>query len=95
MSFSGMVSDLTPALREQFAMAIATGRWPDGREVSAGQKDLLIQTLLLWQAKHENQRDEPFTLNEQGEIRLTKPKREPEQHQHSEHESPDEYTLQL
>lgn len=47
-----MLEALTPELIARFRDAVATGRWPDGRTLTAEQRETCMQAVLLWEHEH-------------------------------------------
>lgn len=50
--FRQLVDQLTPEVYENMKRAVETGRWPDGRAVSAEQREICIQAVITWEAAH-------------------------------------------
>ena len=46
-SFETAAKTLTPELLSRFRQALELGRWPDGRKVTAEQKTLLMESVIL------------------------------------------------
>ena len=70
MNIEQMVSQITPELYLQLQTAVEIGRWPDGSRVSDEQREMLIQALMIWQSRHDAERDEPYTISADGEMRF-------------------------
>ena len=97
MSYLDLVKSMTVEMRDRLNQAVQMGRWPDGRIVTNEQKESMIEALIAYQALHEADRDEPFTVNEDGELRAMKRVKE-KSHSHDNEpvrESPDEFKLIL
>lgn len=43
---------LSPDMIERFRLALAQGKWPDGQAVTASQKDILTQAIIVYDAAH-------------------------------------------
>ncbi len=43
---------LSPDMIERFRLALAQGKWPDGQTVTASQKDILTQAIIVYDAAH-------------------------------------------
>ena len=44
---------LSPDIIERFRIALAQGKWPDGQTVTSSQKDILTQTIIVYDAAHK------------------------------------------
>ena len=71
MDYSKLIDSLTPEVIERFKSAVETGKWPDGTALSEEQRDSCMQAIMLYQARHQ-QTDEPFTIDQAGQIRTGK-----------------------
>lgn len=71
MNFEQLISHISPELFQQLQTAVEIGRWPDGSRLNDEQREMLIQALMLWQARHDGERDEPYTVSSSGELRLS------------------------
>ncbi len=52
MSYREQVSALTPEVVAGMKRALETGRWPDGRALSAEQREHCMSAVILWDAEH-------------------------------------------
>jgi len=97
MNYVDLIKSMSAEMRERLNQAVQIGRWPDGRALSQEQKEAVIEALIAYQALHEAERDEPFTVNENGDLRAMKRVKETPHHHEGEQakESPDEFTLTL
>ena len=50
--FFQQAKNITPDLYEKFKQAVAIGKWPDGSLVTVEQRDILLQTLIVYEDKH-------------------------------------------
>lgn len=50
MDYAEVVSSLNADVVARLREAVATGRWPDGREVTAEQREHSLQAVLAWEA---------------------------------------------
>ncbi|MFY0665637.1 MAG: DUF1315 family protein [Natronospirillum sp.] len=66
MSFSATASGLTPEIYERFRDALETGKWPDGKALTAEQKQTVMEAILTWEAANlpEEQRTGFIPRNE-------------------------------
>lgn len=77
MNLESLVQSITPQTYERLAYGAATGKWPDGTELSEEQKQQTVQLVMLYQAKVLKS-NEQFTVGESGEL-VQKSKRELQQ----------------
>ena len=47
-----MIDRITPEIYQNMKQAIETGKWPDGRVLSAEQRETTLQAVILWGEKH-------------------------------------------
>ena len=55
MNLDDLIRSLTPEVYENLKNAVATGRWPNGRKLEAGQRELCMEAV-IW---YENTNDIP------------------------------------
>lgn len=57
-SFDELVDSMTEEVWRNMRRAVETGRWPDGRPVEPGQRELCLEAIITWEARHlpEDQR---------------------------------------
>jgi len=48
MDYQSLLETLTPELYQRFLRALETGRWPDGTEVSAQQRENCMRAVIAW-----------------------------------------------
>ncbi len=48
MDYEQLLDSLTPALYLRLKQAVETGHWPDGRAVTAEQREHCLQALITW-----------------------------------------------
>ncbi len=46
--YDRLVGSLTPDVYERLKRAVETGRWPDGREVTAVQREHCLTAIIAW-----------------------------------------------
>lgn len=51
-NFATAVAGLDRATYENLRRALELGRWPDGRALAPGQRDICMETVLKWEALH-------------------------------------------
>jgi hypothetical protein len=73
MDFEQLVDSLTPELYQNMKTAVEIGKWPDGTPLTEKQKEAAIQAVMLYDAKHYGDHDEPFRVKSDGSVELGKP----------------------
>lgn len=53
MNFEDVAEAISPDVYSQFKQAIELGKWPDGRSLSVAQKEICLQAIMLYEAKHQ------------------------------------------
>jgi len=53
MNFEDVAEAISPDVYKQFKQAIELGKWPDGRVLSVVQKEICLQAIMLYEAKHQ------------------------------------------
>lgn len=53
MNFEDLAKNIDPEIYQRFKVAIELGKWPDGRLLSREQKELCLQAILIYEAKHQ------------------------------------------
>ncbi|MDG0971917.1 MAG: DUF1315 family protein [Porticoccaceae bacterium] len=48
MDLKQLLDSITPEVYERLKRAIEIGKWPDGRSLAAGQKELCIQAVIAY-----------------------------------------------
>ena len=59
MEFSALIDKLTPDIYQRLKKAVETGKWPDGRRLTAEQRESSLQAVIAYEHRHnlpENQR---------------------------------------
>jgi hypothetical protein len=58
MTLDELITNLTPEMHQQLKRAIELGKWPDGRKLSAEDKEVCMQAVISYEMKHvpEDQR---------------------------------------
>lgn len=51
MDFLQLAESLTPEIYETFKRAVELGKWPDGRALTAEQKQICIQAIMLYEKR--------------------------------------------
>lgn len=47
-----ILESLTPEVVDKFRMAIELGKWPDGRKITAEQRETCMQAVMVWEHEH-------------------------------------------
>jgi uncharacterized protein len=57
-SFAQLIQNITPDIYESLKLAVEIGKWSDGRKLTQEQKELCLQAVIAYEAKHvpEDQR---------------------------------------
>ena len=50
-SFNALIDSMTPEIWQNMKRAIEIGRWPDGRQLTAEQRELSLQAVIAWEIK--------------------------------------------
>ncbi len=58
MKFEDAAQQLTPEIYERFKQALELGKWPDGRELTKEQKEICMQAVMLYEARHQMEEKE-------------------------------------
>jgi len=53
MNFEDVAEAINSDVYKQFKQAIELGKWPDGRVLSIAQKEICLQAIMLYEAKHQ------------------------------------------
>ena len=52
MSFEDVSKQLNPEIYRRFKLALEIGKWPDGRTLTKAQKELCLQSVMVYEAEH-------------------------------------------
>lgn len=52
MDFLQLIDNLTPEIHQRLKRAVELGRWPDGTRLSAEQRELSLQAVIAYEARH-------------------------------------------
>jgi len=53
MNFENVAEAISSDVYEQFKQALELGKWPDDRVMSTAQKEICLQAIMLYEAKHQ------------------------------------------
>ena len=51
-SFDELIASMTADAWRNMRAAIETGRWPDGRDLLPGQRELCLQAVIAWEQRN-------------------------------------------
>jgi uncharacterized protein YeaC (DUF1315 family) len=57
MAYQKLVEQLTPEIYANFKRALELGKWPDGRAVTAVQKEHCMQAIIAYDQLHTPERE--------------------------------------
>ena len=52
MQFQQLIDTITPEIHANLKRAIEIGKWPDGRALTAEQRELCLQAVIAYEEKH-------------------------------------------
>ena len=52
MQFQEVINTMTPEIYGNMKTAIEIGKWPDGRKLTSEQRELCLQAIIAYEAKH-------------------------------------------
>lgn len=52
MSFQELLQSITPEAYQNLKLAVEIGKWPDGRALSAEQRELCLQAVIVYEQKN-------------------------------------------
>ena len=67
MTFEELIEKLTPEIYMNMKQSLELGKWPDGRKMTADQKETTMQALIAWEIKHEVPEDQRIAYIERDE----------------------------
>ncbi len=82
MDFNKLIANITPEIYASLRRAVEIGRWPDGRRLTDEQRELSLQAVIAWEAKHlpETERTGYIDRGSKAEGEVC------DSHDHSEHD---------
>ncbi|MAE21345.1 MAG: DUF1315 family protein [Pseudomonadota bacterium] len=66
MTLDDLIRALTPEVYENLKNAIATGRWPDGRSLQEGQRELCMEAVIHYENAHDVPAEQRVGYLDQG-----------------------------
>lgn len=70
MTVDQLIASMTPEIRANLTRAVELGKWPDGVRLAEGQREMIIEALMLWQARYEPHHGEAYSIDANGEMRF-------------------------
>lgn len=52
MNYQELLSSLTPDIYQRFKRAVELGKWPDGRKLTAEQRQLCMEAMIVYEHKN-------------------------------------------
>lgn len=52
MDLQQLIANITPDIHARLKRAVEIGKWPDGRPLSAEQRELCLQAVIAYEATH-------------------------------------------
>ena len=66
MTLEDLIRSLTPEVYENLKNAIATGRWPNGRKLEDGQRELCMEAVIYYETPHDVPSEQRVGYLDQG-----------------------------
>ncbi len=70
MTVDQLIASMTPDIREKLTRAVELGKWPDGARLADGQREIIMEALMIWQARYAPENGEAYTVDEKGALRF-------------------------
>ncbi len=70
MTVDQLIASMTPDIREKLTRAVELGKWPDGTRLVDGQREIIMEALMIWQARYQPENNAAYTIDENGEMRF-------------------------
>jgi uncharacterized protein YeaC (DUF1315 family) len=72
MDFKQLIDEITPEIYNNLKRAVEIGKWPDGRALTAEQRELSMQAVIIYEQRHVDERERTGFIDrgvkEEGEI---------------------------
>ena len=72
MDFQQIINAITPDIYRNLKQAIEIGKWPDGRPLTAEQRELSMQAVIVYEAKFVDEKERTGYIDrgskEEGEM---------------------------
>ncbi|NVJ59256.1 MAG: DUF1315 family protein [Gammaproteobacteria bacterium] len=72
MDIEQLLKAMTPEIYQNMKTAVEIGKWPDGTALTEEQKETAIQAVMIYDARHYGDHDEPFRVRKDGSVKLGK-----------------------
>ncbi|WMS88020.1 YeaC family protein [Pleionea litopenaei] len=72
MDIEQLLKAMTPEVYQNLKTAVELGKWADGTRLTEQQMDSAIQAIMIYDAEHHGDLDEPFRIRHDGTLRLGK-----------------------
>lgn len=72
MNIQQLIKSMTPEIYQNMKTAVEIGKWPDGTPLTDAQKETVIQAVMIYDATHHGEHDEPFRVKSDGSVVLGK-----------------------
>lgn len=57
MNFKQLIGEITPEIHRNLKRAVEIGKWPDGRALTAEQRELSMQAVIAYELQHVDERE--------------------------------------
>lgn len=72
MDFKQLIDEITPDIYRNLKRAVEIGKWPDGRTLTAEQRELSMQAVIAYELQHVDERERTGFIDrgvkEEGEV---------------------------
>lgn len=72
MDFQQIINAMTPEIYQNLKRAVEIGKWPDGRPLTAEQRELSMQAVIVYEAKFVDEKERTGYIDrgskEEGEM---------------------------
>lgn len=68
MDFQTLISQLNPEIYQNLKTSLELGKWPDGRPLTADQKEICMQAIIAYEHKNLDEKDRTGFI-ERGECK--------------------------
>jgi uncharacterized protein YeaC (DUF1315 family) len=72
MGFKQLIDEITPDIYRSLKRAVEIGKWPDGRTLTAEQRELSMQAVIAYELQHVDERERTGFIDrggkEEGEV---------------------------
>lgn len=72
MNLQHLIDHITPDIHANLKRAVEIGKWPDGRALTAEQRELCLQAVIVYEARHLEEHERVGYIDrghkEEGEV---------------------------